>query len=87
MELQGTQQMCIVAELMLCHGQAQNSEANSIAAMQLHYCNSDGWRRNTLAPTPSSDCGAWVYSVLSAPPLSIRAGLFTPCILASHELF
>lgn len=68
---------------MLCRGQAQNSEANSIAAMQLHHCNSDGWRRNTLAPTPCSDRGAWIYSVLSASPMSMRAG-FLP--LASWHL-
>lgn len=84
MELQGLQQICIVAELMLCHGQTQKSEANSIAAMQLHHCSSDGWIRNTLAATPCSDCGAWIYSVLSASPVSVRAG-FLP--LASYELF
>lgn len=83
MELQGKQQICIVAELLLCHGQAQNSEANSIAATLLHHCNSDGWRINTLAPTPCSDCRAWVYRVLSASPMSVRAGFLA---LASWHL-
>lgn len=63
------------------------TELKKQTALQLHLCNSDGWRRNTLAPTRCSDCRAWICSVLSASPWSVRAGVFTPCILASHELF